>query len=118
MTTPTQPTVAAVLQGLGFKADEGTKTYLEGLAESAKMHDSGPYQVREVFVHPSGITVTVEQNTAPDDLSDGMKAVISHPPCAIIDGPNGYRVAFNPADTRLAETLVNELLAANAPSKA
>jgi len=47
-----------------------------------------------------------------------MKAVISHPLCAIIDGPNGYRVAFNPADTRLAETLVNELLAANAPSKA
>jgi len=108
MTTPTKNPLVEALTGLGFKPDEATQKYLEGLAEDAKMHDNGPYQVRAVYVK-GDVTVTIEQNTAPDDLGDGMSAVVSHPPCGIIDGPNGYRVAFNPTDVNLFKTLVADL---------
>jgi len=98
--------LADTLVTLGFLEDDDAKNYFAGLASDAKMHDNGPYDVRQVFTK-GDVVVLVEQNTAPEDMG-GMSAVVSHPACAIIESPKG-RVAFNPEDVELAENLVNEL---------
>jgi hypothetical protein len=99
--------LADTLVDLGFTADDSTKNYLEHVAHDKKLTDSGPYVVQQVFSR-AGVTVTIEQNTCPEDMGGGMTAVVSHPPCAIIDSPKG-RVAFNPTDIDLAVTLLNDL---------
>lgn len=99
--------LADTLVDLGFTADTATKAYLEAVATDKKLSDSGPYVVQSVFTR-NGVTVTIEQNTNPEDLGGGMSAVVTHPPCAIIDSAKG-RVAFNPTNVDLAVTLLNDL---------
>lgn len=99
--------LADTLVDLGFTADDVTKGYLERVAHDKKLSDSGPYVVNSVFTR-NGVTVTIEQNTSPEDFGGGMSAVVTHPPCAIIDSPKG-RVAFNPKDVDLAVALLNDL---------
>jgi len=104
--------LATKLQALGFAPDSATKAYLAEVSHALDLSHNGPHVVQEVFtksVSSGTITVTIEQNTSPDDLGGGMTAVVTHPPVAIIDGPKGYRVAFNPVDVDLAEHLVTEL---------
>lgn len=99
--------LADTLADLGFAADDAAKGYLEGVATDLKLSDSGPYVVHSVFTR-GDVTVTIEQNTNPEDMGGGMTAVVSHPPCAVIDSPKG-RVAFNPNDVDLAVALLNDL---------
>lgn len=91
---------------LGFTADAEAKGVAEANAVEHGMHENGPYVVHHVFTK-GDVVVTIEQNTAPEDLG-GMTAVVTHPPCAIIASPKG-RVAFNPDDTDLAAALLDEL---------
>lgn len=99
--------LADTLVDLGFSPDEATKSYLEQVAVDKDLSSKGPYVVQSVFSR-NGVTVTIEQNTSPEDLGGGMSAVVTHPPCAIIDSPKG-RVAFNPTDVDLAVALLNDL---------
>lgn len=99
--------LADTLKRLGFIEDERGRAAAETNAETAGVNDNGTYTVQAVYVRDN-IVVTVEQNQAPEQLGDGMTAVVTHPPLAVIASPKG-RVAFNPADTELAGSLVEQL---------
>lgn len=94
------------LEQLGFTRDENVRDQILVLSLEADLSHNGEYSVGDVFVRGECVVV-VEQNQAPEDLG-GMKAVVTHPPLAIIESPKG-RVAFNPTDVKLAEVLVSEL---------
>jgi hypothetical protein len=107
--------LAAALRGADFKADNKLRdqldreagehpTYEETTADARArgqeprmvrggtgLRLTGPYEVLGVFRHGE-VTVTVEQNT--DQAGP-------HEPLAVIDGPNGYRAACDPADHEL-----------------
>lgn len=99
-------TLADKLHELGFKADSKAKQAALAEAEAQGLSANGSYDVHAVYVK-DGITVTVEQNQAPEDVG-GLSAVITHPPVAIMESPKG-RVAFNPQHLELVDTLIGEL---------
>lgn len=98
--------LADTLLGLGFSRDADSKRAAESNAEANGMSRNGPYTVQDVFVR-GDVVITVEQNQSPEDFGGGMTAVITHPPLAIIASPKG-RVAFNPQDVPLAQSLVDQ----------
>lgn len=98
--------LASKLLELGFTRDPSSKAVAEANAEAMGMSANGPYLVQDVFVR-NDLVVTVEQNQAPETLR-GIHAVITHPATAVLAGPKG-RVAFNPTDLALAESLVASL---------
>lgn len=91
------------LQAAGFTSDDNGRQYLQDL--SGEMQDGGPY---EVLAHLSKgeYSVTFEQTTHPEPDSDGGSSVRTHPPVAVVCGPNESRVAANPTDTQLILALV------------
>lgn len=99
-------TLADKLSELGFKADSKAKQAALTDAEAQGLSVNGSYDVHAVYAK-DGITVTVEQNQATEDIG-GLSAVVTHPPVAVMESPKG-RVAFNPNDVELVETLVGEL---------
>lgn len=95
------------LKAAGFKDDAKLHAAHEEQATENKMHDGGPYVVHGVMKKGS-VTVLFEQNTAPEEIGGGMKAVISHPAVCVVSGPNG-RAACNPDDTELILHLAEQL---------
>jgi hypothetical protein len=94
------------LTSLGFTDDAKAKQAAEDNAQAQDLSANGEYIVEGVFTKDD-VVVTVEQNQAPEDLG-GLTAVVTHPPVAVIASPKG-RIAFNPEDAELAETLVTQL---------
>lgn len=92
-----------VLTELGWTQDGQSKQVAEENAQATGLNNNGPYVVRDVWVKDDRM-ITVECNTAPEDLGGGMTAVITHPPVAVLAGP-GMRVAFNPDDLELVRSL-------------
>lgn len=88
---------------LGFVIDESAAAVAQAAADSAGLSEGGTYRVQQVW-RRLDVTVTVEQNQAPETVG-GMQALITHPPVAVIDSPAG-RYAFNPEDTELARNLL------------
>lgn len=98
--------LATTLVGLGFTDDPTQAQADQAAAIEAGAGSGGEFSVNHVFTK-NQIKVTVEQNSATEDVG-GLSAVVTHPPVAVIESPNG-RVAFNPSDVALAEVLIAQL---------
>lgn len=103
-----EQTLADALVACGFANDTSAVSYLQSVSDGLGMSRNGKHEVLAHFVK-GDVSVTVEQNTAPEaPTSDGMSIVVTHPPCAIIEGGPTGRVAANPSDVQLILALVGE----------
>lgn len=96
----------ARLGSLGFAQDGEAANVARQNAEAQGLSHNGPYEVLGVW-RRGEVMVLLEHNTAPD-VFNGLNALISHPPVAVLSGPKG-RVAVNPDDLELVSTLVGTM---------
>jgi hypothetical protein len=87
--------LVGALHELGFKKSSRDVAVYERLAQASGMNDSGPYRVSDCFVKGDTV-VLLEENVSTED-ANGLRAVVTYPAVAVIEGPGG-RVAVNPDD--------------------
>lgn len=105
MTAPAANVAAAVVRlvAAGWVDDALAKVAAQTAADLAGLsNNGGEYVVMNVLTR-GGVTTTIHQNSNPDDLG-GFFAIITHPACAVVSGPNG-EATCNPLDTDLVEVL-------------
>jgi hypothetical protein len=101
-----------VLTGAGFTEDADMASKLQEWANhpetgEGSMSDNGAYEIQKAWTKGDA-TVVLEQNTAPDDLGDGMTAVVTHPPVLVVDSPK-FRVSVRPSDTDALKDVLGHL---------
>lgn len=102
-----------ILTKLGYEANAGAQAAKQADADDPATGDgslshNGKYEVLG-FWSKGDVEVHLERNTAPEDVGDGMSAVVTHPPLLVVEKAGARLVAVSPRDPEALEAVLTDL---------